>query len=82
MKLVSDNLYDWAVRRRLLVVPAVILVVYTMALIAFLSFRSMEEATFELSRQTIAKCLDSGGHIGRGETCWHAAPNENKELIP
>jgi hypothetical protein len=82
MKLVSDNLYDWAVRRRFLVVPAVILVVYTMALIAFLSFRSMEEATSELSRQTIAKCLDSGGHIGRGVTCWHAGPNENKELIP
>ena len=82
MKLVSDDLYDWAVRRRFLVVLAVFLVVYTMVLIAFLRFRSMEEAASELSRQTIAKCLDSGGHIGRGETCWHAAPNENKEPIP
>ena len=82
MKFVSDNLYGWVERSRFLIVLAIIFAVYAMALIAFLTFRLMEEEASDLGRERIAKCLDSGGHIGRGETCWHVAPNENNELVP
>jgi len=82
MKYASDNVLRLIERWRFLIGLAIILAVYAIALIAFLTYRSMEEATFWLRRQTVAKCLDSGGHIGRNETCWHATPNEKNEIVP
>jgi hypothetical protein len=42
--------------------------IYAVLLGAFLAYEKQKEQD-KLLRQTIAKCLDAGGHTGPGNTC-------------
>jgi hypothetical protein len=72
----------WVMRWRIQIIVAILVALYAAALSAFLTYQSRTEAAHRLRQETIAKCLDSGGHIGRGDTCWHPSPDENKQLLP
>ena len=63
------------------IIFTIIVALYVMMVSAFFAYIWRENQAAELHRQTIAKCLDSGGHIGRGDTCWHVSPNENNQVF-
>ena len=53
---------------------------YVILLGLFLTYERQKDETARLRQQTIAKCLDAGGHIGPGVSCRQDKPT--KELIP
>jgi hypothetical protein len=54
--------------------------IYFALLVAFLTYKWQKEQDKLLRQQIIAKCLDAGGHIGRGLSCREDKPT--KELEP
>ena len=64
-------------------IPAIIIIAvftYVILLELFLTYERQKGETARLRQQTIAKCLDAGGHIGPGVSCRQDKPT--KELIP
>ena len=72
-------------RRRLIAVLGIAAFIYTVLVLAFYSYEVWKGERDRLHHQTIAKCLDSGGHIGPGVTCRRDEPSDNKtqpEVLP
>ena len=64
-------------------IPAIIIIAvftYVILLELFLTYERQKGETARLRQQTIAKCLDAGGHIGPGVTCRQ--DKLTKELEP
>ena len=64
-------------------IPAIIIIAvftYVILLEPFLTYERHKDETARLRQQTIAKCLDAGGHIGPGVSCRQDKPT--KELEP
>jgi hypothetical protein len=64
-------------------IPAIIIIAvftYVILLELFLTYEWQKGETARLRQQTIAKCLDAGGHIGPGLSCRQDEPT--KELEP
>jgi hypothetical protein len=55
-------------------------VIYLALVGTFLAYEKKEGQDERLRQETIAKCLDAGGHIGPGVSCRQDKPT--KELIP
>jgi hypothetical protein len=56
--------------------------IYAILLGSFLAYRWQKDETARLRQQTIAKCLDAGGHIGPEVTCWHDKLSNKREVLP
>ena len=72
-------------RRRLIAVLGIAAFIYVVLVLAFASYEARKAQRDRLHYQTIAKCLDSGGHIGPGVTCRRDEPSDNKtqpEVLP
>ena len=72
----------WIARWRIPVVLMIVFLIYVAMISAFLDYQNRRNERLVIRHQTIAKCLDSGGHIGRGDTCWQVTPNENNQVVP
>jgi hypothetical protein len=78
-------LLDWPLERRIAVIILMIAAfIYAVLLGALLAYETQKEQDKVLRQQTIAKCLDAGGHIGPGAraTCGHENPSNKRELMP
>jgi hypothetical protein len=75
-------LLGWITGRRIAIIIIIMIAAFMYAglLGAFLAYVRQNDESVHLRQQTIAKCLDAGGHIGPGVTCWHEKPT--KELMP
>jgi hypothetical protein len=75
-------LLDWITGRRIAIISSIMIaaLIYVILLGTFLAYVRQEDQDKLLRQQTIAKCLDAGGHIGPEVSCWHDKPT--KELIP
>jgi hypothetical protein len=74
-------LLDWIVERRIVIILVMIAAfIYVILLGRFLAYKWRQDQDVRLRQQTIAKCLDAGGHIGAGVSCWHDKPS-NKGLL-
>lgn len=72
--------FVWAAKRHGL--PTIFMIaalLYVMLLGAFFAYVTKQEQDKLLRQQTIAKCLDAGGHIGPGVTCWHENSTDKKQ---
>jgi hypothetical protein len=68
-------------------IPAIIIIAaftYMVLLGLFLTYERQKEQDKLLRQQTIAKCLDAGGHIGPGVSCLHENPSDSKtrQVLP
>jgi hypothetical protein len=64
-------------------IPAIIVIAafsYVILLMLFLTYERQKDEIARLRQQTIAKCLDAGGHIGPGVSCRQ--DKLTKELEP
>jgi hypothetical protein len=76
---------ETAARRMLITVFGIAAFIYVVLVLAFASYEARKAQRDRLHYQTIAKCLDSGGHIGPGVTCRRDEPSDNKtqpEVLP
>ena len=63
-------------------IPAIIIIAvftYVILLELFLTHEWQKGETARLRQQTIAKCLDAGGHIGPGVSCRQDKPTNELE---
>jgi hypothetical protein len=70
---------DWIERGLIPIIIISAAFTYVILLGSFLTYERQKEQDKLLRQQAIAKCLDSGGHIGPGPTCWYDKPT--KELL-
>jgi hypothetical protein len=77
-------LLPWFAERRIaiFIILMIAALIYVALLGTFLAYRWHNEQDKLLRRQTIAKCLDAGAHIGPGDTCWHDKPSNKREPLP
>jgi hypothetical protein len=74
-------LLHWIVERRIVIILVMIAAfIYVSLLGTFFAYEWQQDQDVRLRQQTIAKCLDAGGHIGPGVTCRQDKPT--KELEP
>ena len=71
---------EWIERGLIPAIFIIIVFIYVILLELFLTHEWQKGETARLRQQTIAKCLDAGGHIGPGVSCRQDKPT--KELIP
>jgi hypothetical protein len=70
---------DWIAERRIaIILMGSAALIYAILLGSFLAYRWQKDETARLRQRTIAACLDSGGHIGPGDTCWYDKPPPSK----
>jgi hypothetical protein len=69
-------------RRTAIILIGITALIYAILVGIFLSYEKQEEQHKLLYQQAIAKCFDSGGHIGPGDICWHDNPRNKQELMP
>jgi hypothetical protein len=66
-------------------VPGIIIIAvltYVTLLGLFLTYERQKGETAGLRQETIAKCLDAGGHIGPGVSCRHDNPQWPVGIFP
>ena len=73
------QLLDVSIGRTAIII-LIVAFIYAVLLGAFLAYERQQEQDKLLRQQTIAKCLDAGGHIGPGVSCWRDKPT--KEPLP
>ena len=56
--------------------------IYVTLLATFLTYKWQQDQGIRLRQEIIVKCLDAGGHIRLGNTCWHDNPSNKRELLP
>ena len=71
---------EWVERGLIPVLIIIAAFTYVILLGLFLTHERQKGETARLRQQTIAKCLDAGGHIGPGVSCRQDKPT--KELMP
>jgi hypothetical protein len=77
------RLQEWLTgRQRLIIVIMIAALIYAIMLGTFIFYEQQEDQDKLLRQQTIAKCLDSGGHIGPGVTCWPRTPVTSENRCP
>ena len=82
LRAIDMSSLGWIARWRIPIALMIVFLTYVAMISAFLDYQNRRDERLVIRRQTIAKCLDSGGHIGRGDTCWHVTPNENNQVVP
>jgi hypothetical protein len=71
-------MYRWIRRLSVSIAIAIAaLILYVTLVSAFLVYMWKQDRDADLRRAAIAECLDSGGHIGREDTCWHSNGNDD-----
>jgi hypothetical protein len=65
--------------RLLPIILGIVALIYVILVGAFFAYVTKQEQDKLLRQQTIAKCLDAGGHIGPGVTCWHENSTDKKQ---
>jgi hypothetical protein len=71
---------EWIERGLIPIIIISVAFTYVILLGLFLTHERQKEQDKLLRQQTIAKCLDAGGHIGPGVSCWRDKPT--KEPLP
>ena len=71
---------EWIERGLIPVIIIIAVFAYATLLGLFLTYERQKDETARLRQQTIAKCLDAGGHIGPGVSCRQ--DKLTKELEP
>jgi hypothetical protein len=71
---------EWIERGLIPVIIIIAAFTYVILLGLFLTYERQKDETARLRQQTIAKCLDAGGHIGPGVSCRQDKPS-NKVLL-
>jgi hypothetical protein len=75
-------LQEWLTGRQRPIIIMIAAFTYVVLVGTFIFYEQQEDQDKLLRQQTIAKCLDAGGHIGPEATCWHEKPSNKQEPLP